>query len=276
MRAMNEENKLKEIKKEDSKKKPIFFIALIVLAFLGGFTGYFMSSKEETLEAILNIFMNNSQILSIFFGGVLVVFGFVAIIIGITGLTKAKKLWAKEDERDDNWDKIEKKLSNICTFMSSSIILSFFLYGCSMYNIRGNLKDIDDGIRTLNMMYRVSFGASLIAELVCNFAFFFIQKRVIDFVKIMNPEKKGSLYDFGFQKKWYEGFDEAERKQVGIASYKAFRIVSLTCAVMIVILLFLGMVINITIIPLLTVSVIWLVQIIAFGIENNKAMTMMK
>ena len=172
MRAMNEENKLKEIKKEDSKKKPIFFIALIVLAFLGGFTGYFMSSKEETLEAILNIFMNNSQILSIFFGGVLVVFGFVAIIIGITGLSRAKKLWAKEDERDDNWDKIEKKLSNICTFMSSSIILSFFLYGCSMYNIRGNLKDIDDGIRTLNMMYRVSFGASLIADLVCSSSLF--------------------------------------------------------------------------------------------------------
>ena len=83
----------------------------------------------------------------------------------------------------------------------------------------------------------------------------------------MNPEKKGSLYDFRFLKKWYEGYDEAERKQVGIASYKAFKIVNTTCATMLVLLLFLGMVVNITILPLLTVAVIWLSQIISFGIE---------
>ena len=86
----------------------------------------------------------------------------------------------------------------------------------------------------------------------------------------MNPEKKGSLYDFGFGKKWYEGFDEAERKQVGIASYKAFVIVSKTCIGMIAVLIFLGMIADITILPLLCVCALWMVQVIAFGIESKR------
>ena len=107
--------------------------------------------------------------------------------------------------------------------------------------------------------------------LIFNFVFFYMQKKLVDFEKIMNPEKKGSLYDFGFNKKWYESFDEAERNQVGIASYKAFNIVSKTCLIMIAALMFLGMVLEITIIPLLSVCVLWLVQVIAFGIESRKA-----
>ena len=264
---MNEEKKLAEIKKEDSKKIPLFIIVLVILSVLGGIFGYLMASQEKLFDAVLDTFKNNSQIVSIFFGGVFLIFGLVAIIIGIVKLRIAKKLWAKEEERDDNWDRIEDMLSDICTFMSCAIILSFFFYGCAVYNIRGNLKPIDEGIRSMNILYYIFFTVSILAILVYNFAYFFIQKRTIDFEKIMNPEKKGSLYDFGFQKKWYDGFDEAEKKQIGIASYKAFRIVNTTCSVTLVLFLFLGMVVNITIFPLLTAAVIWLSQIISFGIE---------
>ena len=264
---MNEENKREEIKKEDSKKMPLFFIVLIVLSVFGGVFGYLMASQEKLLDAFLDLFKNNSQIVSIFFGCVLFVFGLVAVIVGIVKFRAAKKLWAKEDERDDNWERIEDILSDICTFMSCAIILSFFFYGCAMYNIRGNLKPVEDGIRSLNILYYVFFIVSLVSMIGYSFAYFYIQKKTIDFEKIMNPEKKGSLYDFGFQKKWYEGYDEAEKKQVGIASYKAFRIVNITCATTLVLFLFLGMVVNITIFPILTAAFIWLSQIIAFGVE---------
>ena len=45
MKEMNEEKKLAEIKNEDSKKKPIFFVVLAVLCILGGFLGFFMASQ---------------------------------------------------------------------------------------------------------------------------------------------------------------------------------------------------------------------------------------
>ena len=46
----------------------------------------------------------------------------------------------------------------------------------------------------------------------------------------MNPEKKGSIYDEKFQKLWWESCDEAERRQIGQASYKAYSTASKFCA----------------------------------------------
>lgn len=272
MKAMNEENKLAEIKKEDSKKKPIFFIVLVVLCILGGFLGYFMASQQEKMDVFLGFFKENSQIISIFFSVLLIVTGIIFSVSFTIRFSLIKKMWAKEDERDDNWDKIEEKLSSLATFISCAIINLFFLYGCSVYNIRGNLRRVDDGIRTLNILYNIFFICTIVAMFVFNFVFFYMQKKLVDFEKIMNPEKKGSLYDFGFSKKWYESFDEAERNQVGIASYKAFIIVSKTCIGMIGVLIFIGMIADITILPLLCVCVLWIVQVIAFGIESRKSM----
>ena len=266
MKAMNEEKKIEEIKKEDSKKKPIFFVVLAVLCILGGFLGYFMASQQEKMDIVLNLFRDNTQILAIFFAALLIITDLVFSISFIIRFKSLKKLWAKEEERDDNWDYIEDKLSSLATFIGCAIIISFFLYGCSVYNIRGNLRRLDDGIRILNILYDVFFVATILFMFVYNFVFFYMQKKLVDFEKIMNPEKKGSLYDFGFNKKWYESFDEAERNQVGIASYKAFVIVSKTCIGMIAVLIFLGMIADITIIPLLCVCALWAVQVIAFGI----------
>ena len=268
---MNEEKKIEEIKKEDSKKKPVFFIVLVILCILGGFLGFFMASQQEKMDVVLNLFRDNTQILSIFFTAVLIVTGIVFSIYFIIRFRSLKKLWAKEDERDDNWDYIEEKLSSLVTFIGCAIIISFFLYGCSMYNIRGNLRGIDEGVRILNILYDISFVCSIAFMFVFNFVYFYMQKKLVDFEKIMNPEKKGSLYDFSFNKKWYESFDEAERNQVGIASYKAFIIVSKTCLIMVAVLMFMGMVLEITILPLLSICVLWLVQVIAFGIESKKA-----
>ena len=269
---MNEEKKLEEIKNEDSRKKPIFFIVLVVLGILGGVGGYFMASQEEKMDAFLALFRDNSQIISIFFTALLVISGLVFSISFVIRFNAVKKLWAKVDERDDNWDIIEGKLSSLATFLSCAIISLFFLYGCTVYNIRGNLRGLDDGIRILNILYDVAFVLSIVSMSVFNFVFFYMQKKVVDFEKIINPEKKGSLYDFGFGKKWYEGFDEAEKKQVGIASYKAFLIVSKTCIGMIGVLIFLGMIADITILPLLCVCALWMVQVIAFGIESKRVL----
>jgi len=268
---MNEENKLAEIKKEDSKKKPIFFIVLIILGVLGGFLGYFMASQQEKMDVFLGFFKDNTQILSIIFSVLLIVTGIIFSMIFVIRFKSAKKMWANEDERDDNWDKIEEKLSSLIVFLSCAIINLFFLFGCSVYNIRGNFRRPDDGIGTLDIIYDIFFVCTILFMFIFNFVFFYMQKKIVDFEKVMNPEKKGSLYDFDFNKKWYESFDEAERNQVGLASYKAFIIVSKTCIVMIAVLIFIGMIADITILPLLCVCVLWIVQVIAFGIESRKA-----
>jgi hypothetical protein len=251
--------------------KPIFFIVLAGLCVLGGLIGFFIGAMQEKMDFVLRLFRENTQIISIFFTLLLIVTGTIFSLYFIIRFTTLKKLWAKEEERDDNWDYIEDKLASLLTAVSCAIIVTFFLYGCAVYNIRGNLSVIEDGMGIIDKLYDIAFGCSIIFMLIFNFVFFYMQKKIVDFEKIMNPEKKGSLYDFKFSKKWYESFDEAERNQAGIASYKAIIIVSKTCLIMIAALMFLGMVLEITILPLLSVCVLWLVQVIAFGIESRKA-----
>lgn len=57
----------------------------------------------------------------------------------------------------------------------------------------------------------------------------FEQQKVVDLTKRMNPEKRGSVYDEKFQKKWLESCDESERRQIGQAAYHAYMITCRTC-----------------------------------------------
>ena len=81
------------------------------------------------MDIVLNLFKDNTQILTIFFAALLIITDLVFSISFIIRFRSLKKLWAKEEERDDNWDYIEEKLSSLATFISCAIIISFFLYG---------------------------------------------------------------------------------------------------------------------------------------------------
>ena len=49
-----------------------------------------------------------------------------------------------------------------------------------------------------------------------------MQQMTVDFQKIMNPEKQGSVYDLRFQKKWEESCDELEKFTIYRSAYKAY------------------------------------------------------
>ena len=50
----------------------------------------------------------------------------------------------------------------------------------------------------------------------------FSQRRVIELVKCLCPEKRGDTMDKNFTREWYESCDEAERARIGFAAYKSF------------------------------------------------------
>lgn len=47
-----------------------------------------------------------------------------------------------------------------------------------------------------------------------------IQQKCVDTVKQINPEKKVSVYDIRFEKKWIDDCDEAEKIIIGKCAYK--------------------------------------------------------
>lgn len=266
-----EEKKNAEIRKEDNSKKTLFGIVIACSVLFGGVLGFLLASGETAIDRIWDLLSQNSRVTSIFFTLLMLVTDLAFWGYGTLCLRSLKKLWSDEAARDDNCDYIENKLADLCTVSSVAIILNLFLYGCTMYNIRGNLKP-HDPMTGLNLIYSISFVTAILLMLAFSFAFFYHQKKIVDFEKILNPEKTGSLYDLRFRKKWYESFDEAEKQQAGIAGYKATMIVSTTCAIMCIFWLCIGMILKVTLLPLLSIVVIWLILVITFGIESRKAM----
>ena len=76
------------------------------------------------------------------------------------------------------------------------------------------------------------------------------QQKTVDLTRRMNPEKQVSAYDRKFQERWYEVCDEAERAQIGQASYRAFRAVNVFCPFLWLALLLLSHVFPIGLLPM--------------------------
>lgn len=87
-----------------------------------------------------------------------------------------------------------------------------------------------------------------------------IQARIISATKKLFPEKRGDIFDFKFQKDWYESCDEAERQQSAQCSYQAFKVMGLIFPGIMAILSILSVIDLVAPSYSLLVGGLWLVQ----------------
>ncbi len=79
----------------------------------------------------------------------------------------------------------------------------------------------------------------------------------MDATKQMNPEKRGSVYDTKFHKKWMESYDEAERAIIGQCALKAYQAVTITCLALWAVFALGGMFFSWGFMPAMAVCIIW-------------------
>ena len=139
-----------------------------------------------------------------------------AILLGVClgQYRAAKKLcdsWDGEDETAP--DQADQRLNIVLLCSSLAMILDFLFLGMGVLYTEG-----------------VATAAVTVAEMLVSCALVVLaQQKTVDLTRRMNPEKQVSAYDSKFQEKWYEVCDEAERAQIGRASYRAFRAVNRFC-----------------------------------------------
>lgn len=92
----------------------------------------------------------------------------------------------------------------------------------------------------------------------------------MDLAKIMNPEKKASVYDMRFQKKWMESCDEAEKIIVGKCAFKAYSMTNSVCYVLEIVLVICALAFGMGFLPALVVCIIWLVNTSVYCRESMK------
>ena len=209
---MNNSNK---IKNDNKKAFPKFLLIAVLGMLLGAAISCFaqLSSARSANEVTAAV---NSALTA---AGPYVSWaaGLIFLVPSYIIFKKSVSLFASWDGEDEEKpEEIERKLNIVLLLMSISMSVEFFAL-------------------SLVIFFNCGLGGSVAG--LAGFLLYIIlmtalQQKAVDLIRKLNPEKEGSMYDVKFQKKWYGSCDEAERKLIGEASYRAYCIGVNTCIVL--------------------------------------------
>ena len=159
--------------------------------------------------------------------------------------------WDGGDE-DETSESIDAALSWV--LLLSAVQLLFNLFFLSAFCVYW----MDRDIRALSLVGVFLLSCGLVV---------FAQQKTIDLERKMNPEKRGSVYDSKFQKKWLDSCDESERRQIGEASRRAYMVTSRVCLGLWLVLTVLGMVFEIGMLPVTVLLLVWGLMQVTYTLE---------
>lgn len=238
------------VKRDNRKALPKYLMVLLASGLVGGVLGVASGLAEssgigESALEMLNGLMMAAAPWTIPVTSVVSLGLIWWLYRGAKGLYTG---WDGEDE--DVMDQVDEKLNWALLVTTAQMVLDMFffaavtLYGQGLAPIVGVL------------VFMASIGLLIVA-----------QQKIVDLTRRMNPEKKGSVYDMNFKKKWFESCDEAEQKQIGQAAYKAYGAMNVAFPTMWMVTIFLNFVFDIGLLPVFTVSVLWLVMNVSYCLE---------
>ena len=253
------------IKQANRKALPKFLLFAVVCAVIGGVGGYY--SGYGAAKGGMDHFVGMMKDAGAFFGARIAPWLMLALavlvpVVCIPIYRSTKKLvaaWDGEDEDISN--AISRKLSVVIWIASASLIVSYFLIAASY---SGGLAIFGDKAKTTAFFIGiVSFFAIMIEAIL-------FQQKCVDTTKQMNPEKKASVYDMRFQKKWMEDCDEAEKMMIGKCAFKAYSATNVACTVLAIVLAVCALLFDIGFLPSFTVCLVWIVNISVYCKEARR------
>ena len=165
----------------------------------------------------------------------------------------AKKFaaWDGGDE-DETSASIDAALSWVLLLSSIQLLLNlFFLSAFCIYWLDRDLRHL-----ALVGVFLLSCGLVVFAE-----------QKAIDLARKMNPEKRGSVYDSKFQKKWLDSCDESERRQIGEASRRAYMVTTRLCLGLWLALVILSMLFDMSLLPVFVLLLVWGTMQVTYTLE---------
>lgn len=254
------DTKVTENQKQDAKALKRFIPLLIFAGAVGfgvGMGSEFVIKITEGIGKMVNRGLSETApYISLVLNTVLLV------LSAVTLMWCRKRFGAWDGENEEEMERIEEKLNIAIIATNVDMILSYFLFGA------GENVTFEDMGRETGGMFRLILGTgalvySMAVVIIC-------QSRLVNLEKEINPEKQGSVYDTRFQKVWLESCDELERQMVYQCAYKAYRVTGYACLGLWLFCIFGIMWWNFGILPLLMVSILWLVLTLSYSIESMR------
>ena len=238
------------VKKDNRKAFPKYLLILFVSAIFGGVLGFAAGwvGHDNLSEVIASAVTNGLTAIAPWALLATSVVSLAAILWLYRGARGMFTTWDGED--DDVMDRADEKLNWALLITAAQIVLDMFFFA------------VAQSAHNMTALW------SVLLFIVSIFLLVFAQQKIVDLTRKMNPEKKGSVYDTKFKKKWFESCDEAEQKQIGQAAYKAFNVVSAACPILWGGLLLLSYAFNFSLLmPTFIVCVIWLLLQVSYCLE---------
>ena len=238
------------VKKDNRKAFPKYLLILFVSAIFGGVMGFAAGrvGHDNISEVIVTAVTNG---LTAAAPWALLGTSVVSLAVILWLYRGAKSLFTGWDGEDEAvMDRAEEKLNWALLLTASQFVLDMFFFA------------VAQSAHNMTALW------SVLLFIVSAFALVYAQQKIVDLTRQMNPEKKGSVYDMNFRKKWLESCDEAEQKQIGQAAYKAYTVVSTACPILWAALLLLSYAFNFKLLmPTFIVCFIWLLLQVSYCLE---------
>lgn len=242
-------NKKQENKQENKNARGLFILIIILSVIVGGIIGFcsgFLAHNEGMLDALIQG-VSLLERLALPWGTILCTIVLLAFYFPLYGKAKAMfRAWDQEDEAAI--ESAERRLELFMTIQNLLQILCFFCAGCVLvdfYAMGTKLEWITNACGILGLFL-------FLVVMVLT------QKNAVDLAKEMNPEKKGSVYDMNFTKKWLASCDEAEKMGIYKAAFAAYKSTNFTCMALWLLVCLGSMFLPIGFGALVCVSIIWL------------------
>ena len=244
----------KEIKQENRRALPKF-VAVVAGAFL---LGVLLSVGAQAIhsrgvEGFSTTLRQTMEACAAWIIPVLLLAVNLPCGLSLRRCEKDLRAWNGEDEVLP--DRVEQRINYVLLFSNISYLVSMLVLSLVLVSM--------ENVPTLLIVLAEFIAAQVVMVLQ--------QKKSVDLVKTMNPEKRGSVLDMNFQKKWMDSCDENERKRVGEASYAAYWTVNVTCIVLWVLLIFVDQVIDVGAIPFFLLLTILGASMTAYCMTEIKA-----
>ena len=97
-----------------------------------------------------------------------------------------------------------------------------------------------------------------------------IQQMLVDFTKVLYPQKNGSVYDIKFSEKWEDSCDELEKLMIYKAAYKAYKTTNGMCCFGLVAMILLSFFFHYGPLPAMLVGCIWLAHTVSYYLEARR------
>lgn len=244
-----------EIIKQDNKKAgKKYALILAAAAFAGSIIGfacaYSLDELSEMAAAFHRFMEENFYRIGWIVSAFTVLLLAVVLVLVTADIRKGKKEAPRLLEKDDvdELNKIERKLSVDSWLTDGMMVLEYFYFAVIVFGIGKYLNGNKSRILLMAGIVILLNGLAVIP---------FLQQKVVDLTRMINPEKKGSVYDLRFQGKWVESCDEAQQLAIYKAGYQAFRAVNMLCIILWTFFVLLGLLTGAGFLPVVSVLLIW-------------------